>query len=89
MKEERAEELRGKRQDLVCGRRRRWRGSYTVEASLVVPIVIFAMALAMKLGIALYQEIEEQPEDREWAEMWGVGDFYNHQAIKEVFDDQS
>lgn len=67
--------------------RRRWRAVYTVEASFVVPLLIFAMALAMKLGISMYQEIAADAEQESAEQIWGVDSFYTYQALREVFDD--
>lgn len=67
--------------------RRRWRAVYTVEASLIGPLVIAAMALAMKLGISMYQEIRTETEQESIADMWEVDNFYTYQALGEVFDD--
>ncbi|MCH5333024.1 MAG: hypothetical protein J1D89_03615 [Agathobacter sp.] len=67
--------------------RRRWKAVYTVEASLIVPLMIAAMALAMKLGISMYQEIAMEAEQESIADMWEVDNFYTYQALGEVFDD--
>lgn len=69
--------------------KKRWRGSYTVEASVIVPIVLWAMALAMQTGIAMYQEIESQKEQENLEDMWEVNDFYTYQTVKEVLNDES
>ena len=34
-----------------------WRGSLTIEAALVVPLVLALFAFAMKSGIQMYTEI--------------------------------
>lgn len=67
--------------------RHRWRAVYTVEASLIGPLLIAAMALAMKLGISMYQEIKAETEQESIADMWEVDNFYTYQALGEVFDD--
>lgn len=72
---------------LETGLLRRWRAVYSVEASIVVPLLIYAMALAMKLGVCMYQEIAAQTEQESAAEIWGVDSFYTYQALREVFDD--
>lgn len=65
----------------------RLKGSYTVEASLVIPIFLFVIFTAMYLGLNLYQEIEEQQEYETVAQLWEVKDFYRIQAIGEVISD--
>jgi hypothetical protein len=68
---------------------RRWKAkaSYTVEAAVLVPLLIAVMALAMRIGILLCGEIKEEKETDALEEMWEVEDFYRYQVIKEVADD--
>ncbi len=66
---------------------RRWKGSYTVEAALIVPLVIGAMALAMRISIMLYEEVCTQKEQETVVAMWEVKEFYRCQAWKEVAND--
>lgn len=66
---------------------RKWKASYTVEASFIVPLVIGTMALAMKMGISCYQEVREGKEQQQSAKLWEVEDFYHYQALKEVTHD--
>lgn len=68
---------------------KKWKGSYTVEASLIVPLAIGVMALAMKTGIACYQEIQRENEPEKITELWEVQDFYRNQMRKEIIHDQS
>lgn len=56
----------------------KWRGSYTVEAAVIIPVLIWTMAAAMCTGIDLLHE-EKQIED-----MWAVDSFYQYQTLKEV-----
>lgn len=66
---------------------KKWKASYTVEASFIVPLVIGTMALAMKLGILCYEEVREGKEQQQSARLWEVEDFYHFQALKEVTHD--
>ena len=66
---------------------RKWKASYTVEASFIVPLVIGTMTLAMKMGISCYQEVREGKEQQQSAKLWEVEDFYHYQALKEVTHD--
>lgn len=68
---------------------RKWRAGYTVEAAFIVPLVLFAMAFAMKLGISMYQEVAAETEQESIADMWEVGEFYNWQTVREVLNDKS
>ena len=60
------------------------KGSYTVEAAIIVPIFIFILAIGMKAGLILYSEIKQQQEQQILEEMWLVDDFYRYQLGKEV-----
>ena len=66
---------------------RKWKASYTVEASFMVPLVIGTMALAMKIGIACYEEVRAEIEQQRTAQLWEVKDFYHYQSLKEVIHD--
>jgi hypothetical protein len=69
----------------VKGKRK---ASFTVEASILVPILLFSMALAMKIGLFLYDEMKEQRESQQVESLWEVEDFYINEQIKEVLDDE-
>ena len=60
------------------------KGSYTVEAAIIIPIFIFIMAVAIRAGIKLYQDITLQTEQKIVENMWVVDDFYRYQLGKEV-----
>ena len=61
-------------------------GSYTVEGAIIIPIFIFMMAVVMKMGLLLYQEIKTDTSYETATDMWLVDDFYNYQVVKEVAD---
>lgn len=62
-------------------------GSYTVECAIIIPIFIFMMAIVMKMGLLLYQEIKTDTSYETATDMWLVDDFYNYQVVKEVVDE--
>ncbi len=64
-----------------------WKASYTVEAAFIVPVLLGAMALAMRLGISLYTEVRDGKEGEAVAEMWEVDEFYKYQVLREVVDE--
>lgn len=66
---------------------KKWKASYTVEASFIVPLVIGTMAIAMKLGISCYEEVRQGKEQQHIAKLWEVEEFYRYQALKEVSND--
>lgn len=62
-------------------------GSYTVEGAIIIPIFIFMLAIVMKMGLLLYQEIKTDTSYETATDMWLVDDFYNYQVVKEVVDE--
>jgi hypothetical protein len=65
---------------------KRCKASYTVEAAVIVPLAIAVMALAMRIGILLCQEVKAEKEAEALTQMWEVGEFYRYQAVGEVTD---
>lgn len=66
---------------------RSWKGSYTVEAAVIVPLLIGTMAIAMRIAIMLYEEVRDQREEEAVQMMWEVEEFYRYQVIQEVTHD--
>ena len=62
----------------------KWRGSYTVEAALIVPILIWTMMAAMCTGIELLKEVRAEHEEKQIEDLWAVDSFYRYQVLKEV-----
>lgn len=62
-----------------------FRAGFTVEASLILPIFLGVLAISMKMGIDLHEEIEREKE--QVVQLWEVKDFYLYQLVGEVFDD--
>lgn len=65
------------------------RGSYTVEAALLIPLLILLMTGGIRVAIELYQEIKTEEALEDLTEFWAVDDFYFQQGIMEVIDDGS
>ena len=61
----------------------KWRGSYTVEAAVIIPVLIWTMAAAMCTGIDLLHEVREEHEEKQIEDMWAVDSFYQYQTLKE------
>ena len=53
----------------------------------MVPILIGAMVIAMRMGITCYEEVRQQNEQEKVCAMWEVKEFYRYQALKEIADD--
>lgn len=66
---------------------KRWKASYTVEASFMVPLMIGAMIIAIQIGLSCFREVQEQNEHEKICMMWEVEDFYRYQVLKEIVDD--
>ena len=62
----------------------KWRGSYTVEAAVIIPVLIWTMAAAMCTGIDLLHEVREEHEEKQIEDMWAVDSFYQYQMLIEV-----
>jgi hypothetical protein len=65
---------------------KRCKASYTVEAAVIIPLAISVMALAMRIGILLCQEVKEIDESKSLSVMWEVEDFYKYQTVEEVIN---
>ncbi len=66
----------------------RCKGSYTVEAALTVPLLVFVMAAGMRIGLGLYQEIKNENEAQLVEELWEVEDFYKNHWLKETLENE-
>lgn len=62
-------------------------GSYTVEGAIIIPIFVVMLAIAMKMGLVLYNEMKENNSYEYATDMWLVDDFYNYQVLKEVVNE--
>ena len=63
------------------------KGSYTVEGAIIIPIFIVMLAIAMKMGLVLYNEKKADSSYEYATDMWLVDDFYNYQVLKEVVNE--
>lgn len=63
------------------------KGSYTVEGTIIIPIFIVMLAIAMKMGLVLYNEMKADSFYEYATDMWLVDDFYNYQVLKEVVNE--
>lgn len=62
----------------------RMKGNFTVEAAIIVPILLFSMALSIRMGMYLFEEIKNRPENQMLNELWAVHDFYQNQIVEGV-----
>lgn len=64
--------------------RKREKGSFTVEASILIPFLLFVLVIPISNGIRMYQEVRDRGENRQ---LWLVKEFYTAQGIREVTED--
>lgn len=66
-------------------------GSFTIEATILVPLLLFMMMTTLRIGIAFFQESATRDVYPELEKLDIVAEFYNYQIIgeigKEIFDD--
>lgn len=63
----------------------RWKAGYTLEASILVPVMLWVLALVMQMGISMYEEVQEQQETE--VSLWEVKEFYVYQSVGEIIND--
>lgn len=64
-------------------------GSLTIEAALIIPLVLMLFMLAMNEGIQLYQECRDTAVSiREEEEMGVINMFYNWKMLEDIVKDE-
>lgn len=63
---------------------KRFKGSFTVEAVILVPLILFMMIGILKEGIQFYEECVEREIAQDVREWDGVSRFYEIWMLKEV-----
>lgn len=64
------------------------RGSFTIEASILIPFLILIMSGTILWSLDTYKEIKSSSEIQEES-IWMVNKFYFEQGIMEVIEDGS
>lgn len=60
------------------------KGSFTVEATIIIPIILFLMISVLKQGITFYKETIER-ESPDYITNWdAVSTFYDVWVLKEI-----
>lgn len=63
----------------------RWqRGSFTVEAAIWVPIMVFMVMGTVQIGITFFQESVKRESYSDLVQLDIVQEFYNYQIIGEI-----
>lgn len=70
-----------------------YKGSFTVEAAIYLPIILFMLIQTVKISIDYLQESRERKVNMMIQDIDVVSEFYGYQIIddigKEIMDDQS
>ncbi len=64
------------------------KGSYTIEAAILIPFFLFLMAGTIRSGLFLYTQVKEQDESRIVEDIWAVSDFYKCTTVGEWLTDE-
>lgn len=59
-------------------------GSYTIEAAVYVPMMIFLILITLRSGISFYEESKNQKIYEGIQKMDTISEFYRYQMIKET-----
>ena len=57
------------------------KGSFTVEASVLVPMLLIIYVLIINTGLYMYTEIREQQEQEAQSDIWVIDDFYKYHKL--------
>lgn len=60
------------------------RGSFTVEATIYIPLFLFLIMNVLSLGIVFFQESRTREENTAIQELDIVQEFYNYQILGEI-----
>ena len=72
---------------LETGMKQKARGSLTVEAAIVIPVILLCIYLMMDAGITLYAETTELVHRKQmWEEFDPAEKFRKLEWLEEVFD---
>ena len=70
-----------------CKRNHLHKGSFTIEASIYVPMVLFLMMYVITCSIHFFQESKTQEIDARIEKMDIVQEFYTYKAIGEIWEE--
>lgn len=63
------------------------KGSYTLEAAIWIPFLMFIYWGSIQGGLSLYQEISKQELSRNLEAFWAVDTFYLENGWKEIINE--
>lgn len=59
------------------------KGSFTIEAAIIVPFTLFLMLTVLQMGISFYQEACLRKRSAKWDSFHAVSMFYKGQMLEE------
>lgn len=63
-----------------------YRGSFTVEAACIFPVILFCICITIDVGITLYEEIrQEAMSQMENEKLDLISAMYKRELVKELF----
>jgi hypothetical protein len=65
-------------------RKKMHKGSFTIEASIYIPMVLFLMANVLSVGIGFFQEAKGRSVNPEIESLDIVKEFYNYQILEDI-----
>ncbi len=63
------------------------RGSYTIEAALTIPLLLFVFAFAMRLAVSFYQGSRVDEKGYYEDDSWVVKVFYRDEFVGGMIED--
>lgn len=64
--------------------RKKLKGSYTIEAAIYIPIILFIMCQTLQIAIDFWQESREREVNKMLQELDIVREFYSYQVLDEI-----
>lgn len=64
--------------------RKKLKGSYTIEAAIYIPIILFIMCQTLQIAIDFWQESREREVNKVLQELDIVREFYSYQVLDEI-----
>lgn len=65
---------------------KKYKGSYTIEAAFILPLILICICIAIEMGVVLHQEVQTRVESQMKKEPLDmVKAMYRMEYIKELF----
>lgn len=68
---------------------RAYKGSFTIEAACIFPIILFCICITINVGITLYQEVKQEAMSQmENEKLDLISVMYRRELVKELFEEE-